>query len=121
MSLNTELSDLFRTFAALMEIKGENAFKAISFSKVSRVLKDATIDLKKAVEENTLEDLDGVGPPIGIKRMRFKAKRLQFADDGAKARGDFRFAIMKKTSCDKGKSSESRCIGGFMWCERRGE
>ena len=46
---------------------------------------------------------------------------LEFADDGAKARGDFRFAIMKKTSCDKGKSSESRCIGGFMWCERRGE
>ena len=34
MSLNDELSDLFATMAALMEIKGESAFKAIAFSKV---------------------------------------------------------------------------------------
>jgi DNA polymerase (family 10) len=62
MSLNGELSELFRTFAALMDIKGENAFKAIAFSKVSRIIKDSTIDLKKAVEDGTLKDLVGVGP-----------------------------------------------------------
>ncbi|HEY1922733.1 MAG TPA: DNA polymerase/3'-5' exonuclease PolX [Tepidisphaeraceae bacterium] len=62
MSLNTELSDLFRTFAALMDIKGESAFKAIAFSKVSRILKDMTIDLEEATRNGTLKDLEGIGP-----------------------------------------------------------
>src|SRR5580658_1420122 len=61
MSLNSELSELFRTFAALMDIKGENAFKAIAFSKVSRIIKDSTIDLRKAVEDGTLKEIDGIG------------------------------------------------------------
>jgi DNA polymerase (family 10) len=62
MSLNTDLSDLFRTFAALMDIKGESAFKAIAFSKVSRILKDMTIDLEEACRNGTLKDLEGIGP-----------------------------------------------------------
>src|SRR5208283_2721809 len=62
MSLNTEISRLFQTFAALMEIKGESPFKAIAFSKVSRILKDSTIDLRQAVESKNLKDLEGVGP-----------------------------------------------------------
>ncbi|MGD1276343.1 MAG: DNA polymerase/3'-5' exonuclease PolX [Tepidisphaeraceae bacterium] len=61
MSLNAELSELFRILAALMDIKGENVFKAMAFSKVSRILKDATIDVKKAVEEGTLEEIEGIG------------------------------------------------------------
>ena len=36
MSLNHELSNLFSTMAALMEIKGESVFKAIAFSKSTR-------------------------------------------------------------------------------------
>jgi DNA polymerase (family X) len=46
MSLNHDLSDLFKTFAAIMEIKGESSFKAIAFSKVSRILKDMTFDVR---------------------------------------------------------------------------
>jgi len=62
MSLNTELSDLFRTFAALMDIKGESAFKAIAFSKVSRILKDMTLDLEQCCRDGKLKDLEGIGP-----------------------------------------------------------
>ncbi len=62
MSLNTDLSDLFRTLAALMDIKGESTFKAIAFSKVSRNLKDMTLDLEEAVRNGTLKDLEGIGP-----------------------------------------------------------
>jgi DNA polymerase/3'-5' exonuclease PolX len=51
MALNHDLSDLFRTMAAIMEIKGEPVFKAIAFSKVSRILGDMTIDLREAVEK----------------------------------------------------------------------
>src|SRR5580704_9326363 len=61
MSLNDDLSNLFSTFAALMEIKGESPFKAIAFSKVSRILKDLTIDIRKACEDGTLRDIEGLG------------------------------------------------------------
>lgn len=61
MSLNQDLSDLFRTFAAIMEIKGEAVFKAIAFSKVSRILESLTLDLKDAVEKGTLKEIEGFG------------------------------------------------------------
>lgn len=61
MSLNQELSDLFKTFAAVMEIRGESTFKAIAFSKVSRILKDMTFDIRKLCEENKLKDIEGLG------------------------------------------------------------
>jgi len=61
MALNDELSELFRTMAAIMEIRGESVFKAIAFSKVSRLLKESSLDLRKATEEKTLGDIEGVG------------------------------------------------------------
>src|SRR5271156_1457629 len=61
MSLNDDLSHLFATFAGLMEIKGESVFKAIAFSKVSRILKDLTIDIRKACEDGTLKNIEGLG------------------------------------------------------------
>jgi len=61
MSLNAELADLFATLAALMELKGESLFKAIAFSKVSRILKDSTFDLREMVRENRLGEIEGVG------------------------------------------------------------
>ncbi len=61
MSLNDSLSELFRNFAALMELKGESTFKAIAFSKVSRILKDLPIDIRKAYDEGTLEKIEGLG------------------------------------------------------------
>ena len=44
-----------------MEIKGASIFKAIAFSKVSRILKDLTVDVRKACEEGTLKDIEGLG------------------------------------------------------------
>lgn len=61
MSLNSELSDLFRTLAALMDIKGESTFKAIAFSKVSRILKDSTVDLAEAVRDGKVKEMEGIG------------------------------------------------------------
>ena len=61
MSANHELSDLFARFAAIMEIKGENVFKAIAFSKVSRLLKDLPFDIKQAVMEGKLAHIEGIG------------------------------------------------------------
>jgi DNA polymerase (family X) len=61
MSLNTDLARMFETMAAVMELRGEPVFKAIAFGKVGRMLEDSTVDLRKAVEEGTLEDIEGIG------------------------------------------------------------
>ncbi|WP_428936849.1 DNA polymerase/3'-5' exonuclease PolX [Fontivita pretiosa] len=62
MSLNQELSQLFRTLSAIMEIRGEPVFKAIAFSKVSRILENLPIDIRAAVEDGTIEQIEGIGP-----------------------------------------------------------
>lgn len=62
MSKNTELSELFAKFAALMDLKGESAFKSIAFSKISRLLKDATFDVAARHADGTLKDVEGIGP-----------------------------------------------------------
>lgn len=61
MSLNHDLSNLFHTFAAIMEIRGEAVFKAIAFSKVGRILNDMTFDIRTAVENGTLDEIEGIG------------------------------------------------------------
>lgn len=61
MSLNQELSELFRTFAAILELRGEPVFKAIAFSKVSRILGDMTFDVKEACDKGTLATIEGIG------------------------------------------------------------
>jgi DNA polymerase (family 10) len=61
MSLNNELSDLFKTFAAIMEIKGESPFKAIAFSKVGRILGDMTFDIRNLCEQGKLKEVEGLG------------------------------------------------------------
>jgi len=61
MSLNHDLSDLFKSMAAIMEIKGESVFKSIAFSKVSRLLKDMTLDIRKVHAEGKLDELEGIG------------------------------------------------------------
>src|SRR4051794_2080732 len=61
MALNQDLSDLFASLASLMELKGENTFKVIAFQKVSRILRDLSVDIKKCIEENTLCNIEGIG------------------------------------------------------------
>ncbi len=61
MATNIELSDLFASMATLMELKGENSFKVIAFAKVSRVLRETSLDLRKCMEDGTLGQIEGIG------------------------------------------------------------
>src|SRR3982751_6991284 len=61
MALNQELSELFATLSALMELKGENVFKVIAFQKVSRIIRELNVDIKKCIEEGKLCDIEGIG------------------------------------------------------------
>ncbi|MCC6239975.1 MAG: PHP domain-containing protein [Phycisphaerales bacterium] len=59
--MNEQLSSMFRTMAAVMDIKGESVFKSIAFSKVARVVESLPFDLQQAVANDTLGDIQGVG------------------------------------------------------------
>ncbi len=59
--MNHDLADLFKTAAAVMEIRGEPVFKAIAFSKVGRMLGDMTVDIRKAVEDGSIGTMAGIG------------------------------------------------------------
>ncbi len=61
MSINQQLAELFSRLAALMQIRGENAFKSIAFQKVARVLEDTPVDLRQAAAQGALDDIAGVG------------------------------------------------------------
>ncbi len=61
MTIQQTLVSLFKIAAAVMEIKGEPVFKAIAFSKVSRLLDDPGIDIKAAVEDGSIATMPGIG------------------------------------------------------------
>src|SRR5258706_15844711 len=61
MALNHELSALFERMAQLMEIRGMNVFKSLTFHKVARQLKDMTLDIRKCCDEDTLKEVQGIG------------------------------------------------------------
>ncbi|MBC7783251.1 MAG: DNA polymerase/3'-5' exonuclease PolX [Burkholderiales bacterium] len=61
MSLNNELAELFKTAAAVMEIKGEAVFKSIAFSKVARLLGELPFDIRKSVEDGSIDTITGIG------------------------------------------------------------
>src|SRR5215211_3152158 len=61
MSLNQELSELFGSLAALMELRGENVFKVIAFQKVSRIMRESNLHFRECMEEGKLCDIEGIG------------------------------------------------------------
>src|SRR5439155_15398204 len=61
MSLNDEVVQLFQSLSAMMELKGESVFKVIAFQKVSRIIRDSNLDLRRCVQENTLCEIEGIG------------------------------------------------------------
>src|SRR6476661_5885255 len=61
MSLNQDLARLFHRMSSIMQIKGENQFKALAMAKVGRILDDMSMDIKDCYENNTLCDLEGIG------------------------------------------------------------
>lgn len=61
MTLQNELAGMFERMAQIMQLRGENAFKAIAFSKVARVLSETNIDLAEAARTGGLAEIEGIG------------------------------------------------------------
>ncbi|MDP1728327.1 MAG: DNA polymerase/3'-5' exonuclease PolX [Bacteroidota bacterium] len=66
--LNSELSVIFGSMAAIYDYLGSNErFRALAYKKVSRVLKSLNEDITVFINNNTLDEIPGVGEGIADK------------------------------------------------------
>ena len=63
----SEIADIFEEIAVLLELKGENPFKARAYVNGARVLGNYEGDLGQLVAEDRLEDLPGIGEALHQK------------------------------------------------------
>lgn len=61
MTLHSELAAMFERMAQIIQLRGENAFKAIAFGKVARLLSETALDLGDAVRTGRLAEIEGIG------------------------------------------------------------
>jgi DNA polymerase (family 10) len=61
------ITDILEEIAVLLELKGENPFKALAYTKAARALDNFDGDLAKLVAENRLGELAGIGDALQQK------------------------------------------------------
>ncbi len=61
---NAELAERLKTFANLIEIKGENSFRVSAFRRAGDLVEDFDRPVSELVAEGTLTDVQGIGPGI---------------------------------------------------------
>jgi DNA polymerase (family 10) len=72
-----EIAAIFEEIADLLELKGENPFRARAYRRAARVLLTMNKDFQKAVEEGTLTELEGIGKDLSEKiTLLARDKRL---------------------------------------------
>lgn len=62
-----KLIKILRNIALMLELKGENPFKARAYSTAAQKINDDDIDVEKAVRENTLGEIKGFGKALQEK------------------------------------------------------
>lgn len=62
-----DIAEIFERIARLLELKGENPFKIRAYTNAARALETLSEDLGKLVEEERLEEVDGIGKAIAEK------------------------------------------------------
>ena len=64
MPTNLEIADKLNLVFQLMQLAGENRFKAIAFDKASLTIKGLSEDINTYIDNNTLTDIKGIGKSI---------------------------------------------------------
>src|SRR5271156_6171166 len=78
----SEIADIFEEIAVLLELKGENPFKARAYVNGARVLSNYEGDLGKLVAEDKREDLPGIGEALHQKIVELvKTGRLNYYEE----------------------------------------
>lgn len=62
-----EMVDILHDIAVLMELNGDNTFKARAYANASRSLQSVDESVEQLLDENRLEDLPGIGKAIAQK------------------------------------------------------
>jgi DNA polymerase (family 10) len=76
-----DIADIFERIARLLELKGENPFKIRAYTNAARALETLSEDLGKLVEEERLEEVDGIGKAIAEKITTLvRTGRLEYYD-----------------------------------------
>ena len=63
----SEITDILEEIAVLLELNGENPFKALAYTKAARALDTLDGDIAKIVAENKLGDIAGIGEALQQK------------------------------------------------------
>lgn len=61
MSTNAQLAQMFNDMAAVLQLTGENAFKAIAFQRVARILDALDYDVAEKAQLGQLPEIEGIG------------------------------------------------------------
>lgn len=64
MPTNQEVADKLNLVFQLMQLAGENRFKAIAFDKASQTIKGLSDDINTYIDNKTLTDIKGIGKSI---------------------------------------------------------
>jgi DNA polymerase (family 10) len=73
------ITDIFEEIAVLLELKGENPFKARAYTNAARALDNYEGDIATLVAENRLGDLVGIGDALQLKITEWvKTGKLEY-------------------------------------------
>jgi DNA polymerase (family X) len=79
---NQQVSLIFRDIARILEIKGENVFRIRAYDRAAGVVENLSADIEKAVAENSLTGIPGIGKDLAEKIREIVATgSLQFYED----------------------------------------
>ena len=62
---NDAIADVLDEIADLIELKGENVFRAVTYRAAARAIRDLREPLPKLVQEKRLKEIPKVGPSVG--------------------------------------------------------
>lgn len=78
----SEITDILEEIAVLLELKGENPFKARAYTNAARVLDNYEGDLAQLVAEDRIEELPGIGEALHQKITELvKTGHLKYYED----------------------------------------
>ena len=79
---NDEISEVFRNIGNLLEIKGDDSFRARIYDRAADTIKELSVDLHTLAEEETLRSIPGIGKAIEQKIIEMlETGRCRFYDN----------------------------------------
>lgn len=76
------ISDIFRAIAKILEIRGENVFRARAYERAARNIESLSEDIQDLINENRLSEIPGVGKDLAQKIIEItKTGKLEFFEE----------------------------------------